>query len=167
MVGAGGERRATLQREILTSLALVMLLSTAMLGAILFTHQERSMRELVGRALIAEAAAPPAPHRSFVPGTRWWTLAPGGEVAARNALAGAIDADTHALGERVRAAGEPLLEPGAVWDTIRMGVPVEPRGAVALAALPREASLRLRFAALGVLAVFLFGVVAIFTALGA
>jgi signal transduction histidine kinase len=166
MGGAGGERRATLQREILTSLALVMVLSTAMLGAILFTHQERSMRELVGRALIAEAAAPPAPHRSFVPGTRWWTLTNGDIVVPRNALADAIDADTRALGDRVREVGEPLLEPGPVWDAIRMGVPVEPRGAVALAVMPREASIRLRFAALGLLAAFLLADVAIFTALG-
>jgi hypothetical protein len=167
MDGAGGERRATLQREILTSLALVMLLSTALLGAVLFTHQERSVRELVGRALIAEAGAPPAPHRSFVPGTSWWTLTAAGAVVPRNALAGPIDAETRALGDRVRDAGEPLLEPGPVWDTIRMGVPVEPRGAVALAVLPREASIRLRFAALGVLAAFLLADVAIFTALGA
>jgi two-component system, NtrC family, sensor kinase len=167
MAGAGGERRATLQREILTSLALVMLLSTAMLGAVLFTHQERSMRELVGRALIAEAVAPPAPHRSFVTGTRWWTLTKGDTVVPRNALADAIDADTRELGDRVREAGEPLLEPGPVWEAIRMGVPVEPRGTVALAVLPREASIRLRFAALGVLAAFLLADVAIFTALGA
>jgi two-component system, NtrC family, sensor kinase len=167
MSGAPRERRATLQRELLTSLGLVMLLSTAMLGAILLTHQERSVRELVGRALIAEAAEPPAPQRSFVPGTRWWTQREGGQVEPRNALAGAIDAETLALGDRVRAAGEPLLEPGPLWDAIRIGVPVAPRGSVALAVLPPEASFRLRFAAFGVLAIFLFADVAIFTALGA
>jgi two-component system NtrC family sensor kinase len=166
MGGASRMRRATLQREILTSLALVMMLSTAMLGAILLTHQERSVRELVGRALIAEAAATPTPQRSFVPGTRWWTLRANGQVDARNALAGAIDAETLALAERVRDAGEPLLEPGPVWESIRVAVPV-PRGAVAVALLPREASFRLRFAAFGVLGLFLLADVALFTALGA
>ena len=68
---------------------------------------------------------------------------------------------------RARAQGEALLLPGPLWDSIRFAVPTGAEGTVAVAALPREASFRLRFAALGVVAVFLVADVAIFTALGA
>lgn len=160
-------RRAGIQREVLASLGLVMLLSTAVLGAVLLTHHERSLRELVGRALIAEASAPPAPERAFVAGTRWWSLSADGGVAARNAFAGVLDAETLALGERVRAEGVALLAPGPLWGSIRIGVPVDRKGTVALAVLPPDASFRLRFAAFGVLGAFLLADVAIFSALGA
>jgi signal transduction histidine kinase len=162
-----GPRRAGVQAEVLASLGLVMLLSTAVLGSLLLAHHERSLRELVGRALIAEAARPQPDQDPFVPGTRWWSVAGDGEVAPRSPYAGAIDAESRALAERVRVEGEALLLPGPPWDAIRFAVPFGDEGGVAVAALPREASFRLRFAALGVLAVFLVADIAIFTALGA
>jgi len=162
-----GPRRTGVQSEVLASLALVMLLSTAVLGSLLVAHHERSLRELVGRALIAEARAPERSLRPFVPGTRWWSVAPDGRVDPTSSFAGAIDAETRALAARVAQEGEALLVPGAPWDAIRMGVPLGAKGGAAVALLPREASLRLRFAALGVLAGFLVADVAIFTALGA
>src|SRR4030095_13465582 len=48
-----------------------------------------------------------------------------------------------------------------------MAVPLDLRGRVAVAVLPREASFRLRFAALGVAGVFLAAAGVIFSALGA
>jgi signal transduction histidine kinase len=160
-------RRIGIQGEVLASLGLVMMLSTAVLGAVLLSHHERSLRELVGRALVSEAHAPPPPPRAFVPGTRWWTIHRDGRVEPRGPYAGPVDADVRALAERARAEREPLLLPGPPWDAIRIGVPLDARGTVAVAVLPREASFRLRFAALGVVGAFLFADVAFFTALGA
>jgi signal transduction histidine kinase len=155
------------QGEVLASLGLVMVLSTAVLGVLLLAHHERSLRELLGRALVAEAQQPPADWRCFVPGTQWWSIGANGSVDPRSAGAGAIDSETRELAERARAAGEPLLMPGPIWDSIRIAVPLPGESAVAAAVLPREASFRLRFAAAGVAALFLLADVAIFTALGA
>jgi signal transduction histidine kinase len=159
--------RLGIQGELLASLGLVMVLSTAVLGAILLVHHERSLRVLLGRALVAEAKAPPASLECFVPGTRWWSVADDGRVEPRTPFAGAIDAETLQLATRAREAGEALLLPGPLWDAIRIGVPLGADGGVAVALLPREASFRLRFAAAGVVAIFLLADVAIFTALGA
>jgi signal transduction histidine kinase len=158
--------RLGVQGEVLASLGLVMVLSTAVLAALLLGHHERSLRELLGRALVAEAHDPPPSWRCFVPGTQWWSVGPAGQVEPRTPYAGAIDADTRQLADRARAAGEPLLLPGPVWEAIRIAVPLRGGGEVAVAVLPREASFRLRFAAAGVVAFFLVADVAIFMGLG-
>jgi len=158
--------RLGVQGEVLASLGLVMVLSTAVLGVLLLAHHERSLRELLGRALVAEAQDPPPDWRCFVPGTQWWSVDAEGGVTPRTSDAGAIDSATRELAERARATGEPLLMPGPIWDSIRIAVPLPEEGAVAAAVLPREASFRLRFAAAGVAALFLVADVAIFSALG-
>jgi|GEM_PF-765051 len=159
--------RSGVQAEVLASLALVMLLSSAALAAVLLAHHERSLRELVGRALVAEAHASRPALEAFVPGTRWWIVHPDGRAEARSPLAGLIDPASRALADAARRRGEPLLVPGAVWDPIRIGVPLDARGRVAVGSLPRDASLRLRAAAAGVVAAVVAANVAIFTALGA
>jgi signal transduction histidine kinase len=156
-----------IQAELLASLGLVMVLSSAVLGALLVAHHERSLRELAGRALVAEAHAPAPALHPFVPGTRWWSVDAAGHAEARTPQAGAIDAEARALADAAREAGSPLLRPGPPWDAIRVAVPERRAGRVAVAVLPREASFRLRFAALGVLGIFLAAAVAIFAALGA
>jgi two-component system, NtrC family, sensor kinase len=158
----------SLQREVLASLGLVMVLSTALLGAVLLAHEERTLRELLGRALVAEAHGPPAATRAFVVGTRWWWVFPDGRVEPRGPFAGAaIDADTRTLADRVRREGRALLAPGPIWDSMRFGVPVDSRGRVAVARLPAEASFRLRVTPLCLLGAFLLADGAIFTILGA
>ena len=97
--------RLGIQGEVLASLGLVMVLSTAVLGAILLVHHERSLRVLLGRALVAEAKAPPASLECFVPGTRWWSVADDGRVEGRTPFAGAIDAETLQLAARARESG--------------------------------------------------------------
>jgi signal transduction histidine kinase len=159
--------RSGIQAEVLTSLGLVMLLSSALLAAMLVAHHERTLRELVGRALVAEARAQTPALQGFVPGTRWWTVRADGRVEPRGPLAGAIDVESRALADDARAHGEPRLRPGALWEEIRIGVPLDAAGAVAVAALPREASVRLRAAALGVVGGVVAVNVAIFAALGA
>jgi two-component system NtrC family sensor kinase len=166
-MGAGPAPRS-LQREVLASLGLVMVLSTALLGGVLLAHEERTLRELLGRALVAEAHGPPAAGRAFVVGTRWWWVSPDGRVEPRGPFAGAaIDADTRTLADRVRREGRALLVPGPFWDSMRFGVPVDSRGRVAVARLPAEASVRLRVIPLALLGTFLLADGAIFTALGA
>lgn len=159
-------RRTGIQAELLVSLGLVMVLATVVQGAVLAVHHERSLRELLGRALIAEAEAPGAAEGAVVPGAEWWTLHRDGRVRARNALAGPIDASTLALAESARTRGEVLLRPGAPWERIRLAAPVGQEGGVAVVALPREASFRMRFSALGVLLAVLLADVAIFSLLG-
>lgn len=159
--------RSGIQAEVLTSLGLVMVLSSAVLAAVLVAHHERSLRELVGRALVAEARADRPALQGFVPGTRWWTVYTDGRVEARSPRAGPIDSECRALAGDARAAGGPRLRPGAIWEEIRIGVPLDAAGTVAVAALPRDASFRLRAAALGVVGVVIVANVAIFTALGA
>jgi len=159
--------RSGIQAEVLTSLGLVMVLSSAVLAAVLVAHHERSLRELVGRALVAEARADRPALQGFVPGTRWWTVRPDGRVEPRSPLAGAIDSECRALADAARSEGSPRLRPGAIWEEIRIGVPLDAAGTVAVAALPRDASFRLRAAALGVVGAVIAANVAIFTALGA
>ena len=116
---------------------------------------------------MAEARDERPALQPFVPGTRWWTVQPDGQVKARSPLAGAIDADSRALADEARAQGGPRLRPGAIWDEIRIGVPLDAAGSVAVGALPREASFRLRAAALEIVGAVMAANVAIFTALGA
>jgi signal transduction histidine kinase len=167
-LAARGRRRplAGLQAEVVLSFALVMLAATTLLGVALLHGHETRWRELLGRSLLAEAHAQPAPDLALVAGTRWWELRRDGSVVAAWGDAGALDPETRALAEEVRARRAPLLRPGAVWGEIRFGAPVG-EGAVAVARLPAEASLRLRALPLALAAILLLLDVAAFTAFGA
>ncbi len=164
---ASPRRPRGIQAELLASLGVVMVLSSAVLGAVLLVHHERSMRELVARALVAESHAAAPALQPFVPGTRWWIVTAEGRIEPRTPRPGPIDAEARALADRAREGGRALLQPGPFWDAIRIAVPQGRAGRVAVAVLPREASFRLRFAALGVVGVFLAAGVVIFSALGA
>jgi len=159
-------RRPGTQAELLLSLGLVMILATLVQAAVLATHHESSLRDLIGRALLAEARAPARISDAVLPGTEWWTVHPDGRVETRGPIPATIDTTTLALAIDARTRVEPLLQPGAIWERIRMAVPLESGGAVAVAAVPRWASWQLRVAPLGVLAVVLLADVVIFGALG-
>jgi signal transduction histidine kinase len=77
-----------------------------------------------------------------------------------------LDGETLALAEQVRAREEPLLRPGAAWQSIRFAAPAGP-DRVAVARLPKTASLRLRVLPLLLAGVLLALDVALFTAFGA
>jgi signal transduction histidine kinase len=158
--------RAGLQAEIVASLAVVMLLATALLAAVLVASHEARLRELLGRALLAEAQASDAGLGLAVPEADWWTLAAGGATTPLSAVRGPLDARTRALAERARGERRPLLQPGAVWESIRFAAPVDAQGTVRAARLPREVSWQLRVAPLGVALAVVLADVVIFTGFG-
>jgi len=157
---------ASLQTEVVLGFALVMLAATTLLAAALLHGHETRWRDLLGRALLAEAHAPPAPELALIAGTRWWELRRDGSAVAAWGGGEALDPETLALAETARGQGEPLLRPGAVWDEIRFAAPVG-EGVVAVARLPASASLRLRALPLALAAILLALDVAVFTAFGA
>jgi two-component system NtrC family sensor kinase len=165
--GAGrGAAPASLQTEVVLSLALVMLAASTLLAAALLHGHETRWRDLLGRALLAEAHAQPAPELALVAGTQWWELRADGGARAAWGGGDPLDADTRALAEEALRRGEPLLRPGAVWGEIRFAAPVAP-GVATAARLPAAASLRLRALPLALAGVLLALDVAVFTAFGA
>jgi signal transduction histidine kinase len=161
---AGG-RPLALQTEVVLGFALVMLAATTLLAAALLHGHETRWRALLGRALLAEAHAPPPPELALVAGTTWWTLRRDGALAPAWGAGGPLDPETRALAEEVRVRREPLLRPGAVWGEIRFAAPVG--DGVVAARLPASASLRLRAVPLALAAALLALDVAVFTAFGA
>lgn len=159
-------RVAGVQSEVVVGLALVMLAATTLLAAALLHGHEARWRDLLGRALLAEAHAQPAPELALLAGTRWWELRRDGRIVAAWAGGEALDDATRALAVEARAQGAPLLRPGAVWDEIRFAAPLAD-GAVAAARLPAAASLRLRALPLALAGILLALDVAVFTAFGA
>jgi signal transduction histidine kinase len=167
-LAARGRRRplAGLQAEVVLSLALVMLAATTLLAAALLQGHEARWRELLGRALLAEAHAPPAPELALIAGTHWWELRRDGSAVPAWGGGAALDAETRRLAEAARGRREPLLRPGAVWAEIRFAAPIG-EGVVAVARLPASASLRLRAIPLTLAGALLALDVAVFTAFGA
>ena len=163
----GARERPGLQAEVVLSLGLVMAAATGILGVTLIGDNEARLRELLGRALLAESRKPPPPEAAFVPGTLWWRVAVDPAEAQRvpGPAGEPIDTDTRALLEQAKQRGEPLLRPGAPWQPIRFAAPV---GAGGMAArLPAAASLRLRALPLELTAALLAVDVVVFTAFGA
>jgi signal transduction histidine kinase len=160
-------RRAGLLAEVLASLALVMAAATGVLAVVLVAHHEAAQRELLAAALASEARAPGPVLRQVVPGTQWWTLAPGGAARARDPGAGPPDAESRALAEEARRSGSTLLRTGGSDEPLRFAVPLGAGGAVAVARLPVEASVRIQAAPRRVALGVLVADAAIFTAFGA
>ena len=163
----GARQRPGLQAEVVLSLGLVMAAATGILGVTLIGDNEARLRDLLGRALLAEAQKLPPPETAFVPGTRWWRMVGDPRAAARTlGPAGEpIDAETRALLEQAEQRGEPLLRPGAPWQPIRFAMPVGAGGVAAR--LPANASLRLRATPLALTGGLLAVDVVVFTAFGA
>lgn len=154
-----------LRSEVLLSLGLVMLLATVVLVAVFVAHHEAGLERVLGRSLMAEAQHPGAPSAAVVAGTEWWSLGPEGRARPLGPMAGEVDAETLALAERARVEGVPLLQLGRLGGRIRFAAPRAAKS-VAMARLPREASMQLRSAPLAVVATLGLVNVAIFTAFG-
>ncbi|NNL65302.1 MAG: hypothetical protein HKP30_03565, partial [Myxococcales bacterium] len=73
-------RRTGLQTEVLVSLAVIMLAATGILAMVVRSADETRVREVVGRALQAEARAPVPPAQALYPGTVWWRVTAGGHA---------------------------------------------------------------------------------------
>jgi signal transduction histidine kinase len=162
-----GSPRLGVQSELLLGLALVMALATLVLAAVLVVHGESRLRDVLGRALVVEAQAAPSVLGRTVPGTVWWTVGPHGRATPRGGEALVLDAPGRALAARARSSGEALLLPGAAWEAIRFAAPVADSDEIAVARLPRAASVRLRLAPLAVALAVLIADVLIFSAFGA
>jgi len=158
--------RSGLLAEVVASLGLVMLAATVVLAYLLLQHNEARLRDLLGRALLAEARALPEQDRALMPGTAWWRVGAKGAPESIGASRERIDATTEKLAVDARASGTSLLRPGAPWEAIRFATPV-PGGDVVVARLPADASLRLRAAPLALVAALLALDVVVFTAFGA
>jgi signal transduction histidine kinase len=162
-----GSARLGVQSELLLGLALVMALATLVLAAVLVVHGEARLRDVLGRALVVEAQATASVLGRIVPGTVWWTVGPAGQATPRGGEALVLDPAGRALATRARSSGEALLLPGAAWEAIRFAAPLAGSDQVAVARLPRAASVRLRLAPLAVALAVLIADVLIFSAFGA
>jgi len=136
-------RRTGLQTEVLVSLALVMLAATGIAAGVIRTSDEARLREVVGRALHAEARAPGPPSRAVYPGTLWWRVAPDGVVRPWGPVSDRIDGPSRALAEEARRTGASVLRTGGGSGAIRFATPLAD-DAVAVARLPEGATARLR-----------------------
>jgi len=160
-------RRADLQTEFVASLGLVMLGATAILGALLLHAHEARLRTLLGPALLAEADHFEEQGLSVVPGTTWWRVLPDASTRPTRHRSDRPDPATLALAAEARASDRSLLLLGSPWESIRFAATLGSGGDVAVARLPRSASLQLRAVPLGLTAVFVVLDAVIFTAFGA
>jgi signal transduction histidine kinase len=158
--------RGGLLAEVVASLGLVMLAATVVIAYLLLGHNEARLRDLLGRALLAEARALPEQDGALMPGTAWWRIGPMGAAESIGESRERIDATTARLADDARASGTSLVRPGAPWEAIRFATPVA-GGEVVVARLPADASLRLRAAPLALVAALLALDVIVFTAFGA
>lgn len=128
-------RSRGLMAEILGGLALLMLSATAVLATVLTMHHEERRREILARALAADAIAPAGSATLFSEGV-WWQVEANGEVLARTAGAGSIDGESLALAREAREASAPLLRTGTPWGQVRFARPLGREGRVAVVRLP-------------------------------
>lgn len=158
--------RGGLLAEVVTSFGLVMLAATVVLAVLLLQHSEARLRDLLGRALLAEAHALPDEGRALIPGTAWWRVGAHGALEELGGVRAAIDPTTRELAAEAHANDTTLVRPGAPWESIRFATPA-PDGDVLAARLPAAASLRMRAVPLALVGTLLALDVAIFTAFGA
>ena len=157
---AGAPRRRGLQAEVLASLTLVMITGTGLLAALLIrTHEDHlaQLQQLAVRGLVAELRGPRT-GLPVVPGMRWWTVAPDGEILMHTPFGVVIDDASRSLAAAARVEGKPVLQAGRIWQPIRLATP-DVSGEVAVAWLPPAASAAL-------VAGMVLGVIGVFTAFG-
>jgi signal transduction histidine kinase len=143
---------------------MVMALSGIVLAALLFSHHEFQVRELLGKVLLEEARNPKPIGESAIPGAEWWTVHPSDAVAPRSVGAGRLDAAGLELARRAREEQRVLLLPGPLWGAVRFAAPID--DAVVVGRLPIRYSLETRWSGAQVVFWVLVGNVLIFTLLG-
>src|SRR5215472_11389038 len=167
MAGAPGQRRAGLFAELLASLSILMFGATVLLAVVLVKEQETRLREILGRALSAEARDPLRSPTPLVPGTQWWTVGSDGVATRRTADTGEIDQATRALAAEARSSESVLVSVGPPWQAVRFALPIDVEGHVVVARLPAGASLQRGLAPSAVGLAVLLGDLAIFLVFGA
>lgn len=142
--------------ETLGGLALLLFAATAVLATVLTMHHDAQQRDLLARALGAEAIGPGVPPALFRDGV-WWDVSPSGDARGRDAGSGAIDGESLALARAAREAGAPLLREGPPWGYVRFARPLAADGRVAVVRIPAASvpggGAAPRLVALGILAV--------------
>ncbi len=133
-------RRSGLQAEVLASLALVMAAATGVLAVVLVVSGEAVVRPLLARALTQEARARGPVLSPVVPGTEWWVVGPDGRSRPRDGAGGTADAEALAIAEEARRSRATLMRMGGAEDRLRVAVPLDASGRVAVATLPGDAS---------------------------
>jgi signal transduction histidine kinase len=141
--------------------------ATVLLAVVLVKEQEARLREILGRALSAEARDPLRSPTPLVPGTQWWTVGSDGVAIRRTAESGEIDDVTRALAAEARSSESVLVSVGPPWQAVRFALPVDVEGHVVAARLPVGASLEQGLAPSAVALAVLMGDLAIFLVFGA
>jgi signal transduction histidine kinase len=160
-------RRPGLFAELLASLSVIMFGATVLLAIVLVREQEARLREILGRALSAEARDPLRSTTPLVPGTHWWTVASDGIAIRRTAGTGEIDGATLELAAEARSSGSTLVSVGPPWEPVRFALPIDVEGHVVAARLPAGASLRRGLAPSAVALAVLLGDLVVFLVFGA
>lgn len=164
---AGGQRRPGLFAELLASLSVIMIGATVLLAIVLVKEQEARLREILGRALSAEARDPLRSATPLVPGTHWWTVGPEGVATRRTPSTGEIDEATRALAAEARSSDSVLVSVGPPWEPVRFALPIDVEGHVVVARLPEGGSLQRGLAPSAVALAVLTGDLGVFLVFGA
>ncbi len=129
----------------LASLTLVMVTATGLLAAFMIRTQAiqlEQVRDLIGRALIAEAQAPGFRFVGGTEPTQWW-LEKEGRLLPVGVQPEVDSPALLAIAERARAAGGPVVGVGRPWEPLRFALPMEDAassGEVAVGRVPPAVS---------------------------
>ncbi len=135
---------ASVRVEVMSRLGVVMALALLVLVAAAYRHHDMTLRDILGRALLAESQAPTALVSRVEPDTEWWRVSAAGNATPLGLAHGLADARVLAIADAARARRAALLELGSVWDQILFAAPNGGAGDVMVARLPKETSARLR-----------------------
>jgi len=117
--------RHGVQAEVLLSLALVMVTGTGLLAAVFLeiNHARvESLHGLLGQGFVARAREPSFEVRPSEMGI-WWRIDAEGRISGLSTSTEPIDPGTRALAAEVAVLGEPVVQSGAPWASIRFAAP--------------------------------------------
>jgi two-component system NtrC family sensor kinase len=149
--------------EVMSSLGIVMTLALLVLVAAAYRNHERTLRETLGPALLAESREAARLAGSLGSDTDWWRVSAAGVGAPMAASGPAADARVLAIASAARGRGSALLDFGALWDCVVFAAAPGVQGDVMVGRLSAPHSRRLRvrpaavFAALALADALVFG----------
>ncbi len=158
--------RGGVRFEVMSHLGIVMALSMGVLAAAAYRHHELTLRELLGRALLAESQAPGRLSGRLESEAEWWLVTTGGAPTPIGAVREPPDARVIAIARAAEQRGATLLDLGAVWQPILFATPSAAQGGVLVARMPASLSLATRSRPLAVLGALALANVFVFGALG-
>jgi signal transduction histidine kinase len=169
----GAVRRAGLQAEVLASLAIVMILASVVLGAVLvrvlanhYEARETQLRKPLARVLSIATRDPQRGAALLGVDVNVWTVSRNGTARARSVQPQPIDAESLELAEEARAAAAALFHLAANGEPIRFAAPLDAGEDVVVVRLPAAGGSASGAATSAVLAGVLVINAVIFTLLG-